>query len=262
MSLVGLIRPFVGGAKRWHFGLAAVLSFVGIGATIAPPTPEQVAARKARQAAEAAKEHQQIVEKAKGALNVSPGHVRLKTRSSGKLSEFEHGAVYAAAESRSCDKAVSAGLSDMSKPRAPIWYVDCANDNRFMIDQKTAGAALVRFKAAKLALSELAASCTTTTVAMCKATPAQRAAGDKEVEYVSACDLILDKVLVSPSSLDKHRWAYGLGSGDTVVVERPFDSQNGFGATVRGQYRCEIDASNSNITSFVVDGPSGRQQVI
>ena len=247
------------------------MSLVGIGATVPPPTPEQIAVRKAEQAAEADKEHRQIVEKAKDALNVPRGHAstqhgkihaRLDTAGSSKFSELEHGAAYAAAESRSCDKAVSAGLSDVSKPRAAIWYVDCANDNRFMIDQKTAAAALVRFKAAKLARSELGPSCTTTTVSMCKATPAQRAASDKEVEYVSACDLILDRVLVSPSSLDKHDWAYGLGRGDTVVVERPFDSQNGFGATVRGRYRCEIDASNSNITSFVVDGPSGRNRVI
>ena len=82
------------------------------------------------------------------------------------------------------------------------------------------------------------------------------------MEYVSACDIILQQAVVSPSSLDMHRWSFGFTDRDTVVVERAFDSQNSFGAMIRSRYRCEIDAATSNISGFAVMGPMGSQKVI
>ena len=113
-----------------------------------------------------------------------------------------------------------------------------------------------------LTKADLDPSCTLSTVAMCKATPAHRAAQDKEVEYVSACDMLVQAALTSPSSLDMHAWTYGFGQSDMVVIERRFDSQNAFGATISSRYRCEIDTRNNNVKGLVVRGPMGTQRII
>lgn len=126
IALAGVIYPFVAGAKRWHFGAAAFASFIAVGFTAPPPSPEQVAAQKARQAErdrktreaekaekmnaakqlalEATKEHRAIVAKAKYALEVEPNYTRAEYRKTfdrvgaatfSKLNDLEPGAAYA-----------------------------------------------------------------------------------------------------------------------------------------------------------------------
>lgn len=286
-AVCGVIYPYVTGFMRWHFGLAALAAMITGAATMPPPTPEELAARKAAEAKEAAEEaraeqlaaaakaseqQDKVVAKARPALEVAPNYTRAEygqtfarvgSKTFARLNGLEPGAAYAAAESSSCDQVSSAMVSDMSKPGAAVWFVDCANENRFMIGQQQAQAALDRFKQGKLARADLEASCTLSSVAMCKATPAQRAAKDREVEYVTACDLILQQAVMSPSSLDTaNSWSYDFGKGDAIVIRRAFDSQNGFGAMIRSRYRCEINAKTSNVQGFVVEGPLGAQRVI
>lgn len=277
--IAGVVYPFVPNSKRWHFALGAVASFVGLGLTVPKPTPQELADRKADEAREAAHElreegaqdHREVVEKAKPALEGRTDYTRTEYRDTyrrvgastfAKLNELEPGAAYAAAESQTCNRVNAVTVSDTSRPGAAVWFVDCANERRFMVDQRQAAAALARFKEEKLALRDLEPSCTLSSVADCKLTASQKRAKDKEIEFVSACDTILQQVVVSPSSLDLHRWTYGFAGQDTVVVVRPFDSQNSFGATIRSKYRCEIDASTMNISGFQVTGPMGSQRVI
>lgn len=277
--IAGIIYPFLPNSKRWHFALGAVASFVGLAATVPKLTPQQLADRKAEEAREAAleageqsaEEHRKVVEKAHPALEGGSAYTRAEygdtyrrvgAATFAKLNELEPGAAYAAAESNSCNRVNAAAVSDTSKPGAAVWFVDCANERRFMVDQGQAAAALARFKAGRLLSRDLEPSCTLSSVADCKLTSSQKSAKDKEIEFVSACDTILQQVVVSPSSLDLHRWSYGFAGHDTVVVERPFDSQNSFGATIRSSYRCEIDASTSNISGFKVRGPTGFQRII
>lgn len=277
--IVGIIYPFIPNSKRWQFALGVVAAFVGLGATVPKPTAEELAAQKLEEAREAAKEahrtategHHAVIAKAQPALNGRANYTRLEYADTfrrvgparfAKLNDVEPGATYAAAESKSCNRVNAAMVSDTSKPGAAVWFVDCANERRFMIGQQQAEAALARFKEGKLALRKLEPSCTLSSVADCKLTPVQRVAKEKEVEFVSACDLILQQVVVSPSSLDMHRWKYGFSGADKVIVERPFDSQNSFGAMIRSRYRCEIDAVSSNISGFAVMGPMGSQKVI
>lgn len=277
--VIGAIYPFVPSSKRWHFALGAVASLVGLGVTVPKPTAEDLAAREAEEAQEAAEEarqeasegHQTVVAKARPALEgrmnytraeYGDTYARVGAATFAKLDDLEPGAAYAAAESNSCNRVNAAMVSDTSKPGAAVWFVDCANERRFMISQRQAADALARFKDEKLALRDLEPNCTLSSVADCELSPAQRAAKDKEVEFVSACDLILQAVVVSPSSLDMHRWRYGFADDDTVVIERPFDSENSFGAMIRSSYRCEIDATTTKISGFVVKGPMGNQKVI
>jgi hypothetical protein len=278
-SFVGMAYPFIRNSKRWHFALGTIVSFIGIGIVLPDPTPEQIAAHEAEETFKVAKEaqsastqgNQAVMEKAKPALDGIAPYARSEYRDTyalvgpatfAKLHVLETGAAYAAAESRSCNRVLSAMISDTSKPGAAMWFVDCENDNRFMVSQKQAEGALARFSQRKLAKNDLSYSCTLSTVADCKLTPAQRNAKGKEIEYVTACDGILQITLVSPSSLDLHRWRYGFADKNKVVVERPFDSQNSFGAMIRSSYRCEINADTSNIEGFSVSGPTGSQRVI
>lgn len=278
-AAAGIIYPYYPKWNRKHFVLAAFAAFVGVALAVPQPTAEEIAARKiadakeeqAHAASEQAEEHLAVLRKAAPALEVAPNYTRAeygKTYANvgaatfAKLSRLEPGAAYAVAESKSCDRVNSVAVSDMSKPGEAMWFVDCANENRFMVSQKEAESALARFRGGKLAARERERSCTLSSVADCKASPAQRASRDKEIEYVSACDLILQEVVVSPSSLDMHHWVFGFGKGDTVIIQRPFDSQNGFGAMIRNRYQCEIDAATSNVKAFVVDGAMGRQKII
>ncbi len=304
VCLVGAVRPFRG-FKRKHFGLAAIAAFIGIGAFMPPPTPQEIAARKVKeaekareeaeearreaqeqaraeaqkkadadreQAAERKAEHDRIVEKASPALEVPSNYTRSEYRqtyarvgaaSFAQLNRLEPGAAYAAAESRSCDRVVSAMVSDTSRQGRAMWFVDCQNGDRFMVEQAQAAEALRRFEEGKLVRSELARSCTIDTVALCKSSPAQKKAVERELEFVSNCDILLQEALVSPSSLDmRGRWRMDFGKGDTVTFRRAFDSQNAFGATLRAQYRCDVDASSGRISRFEISGPMGKQRVL
>ena len=45
-AIVGTLKPYVKGSKRWHFGLAAFISFIAIGVT-APATSDEDPAKVA-----------------------------------------------------------------------------------------------------------------------------------------------------------------------------------------------------------------------
>lgn len=288
---VGLAHPYIRGSRRWHFGLGAIAAFTGIGASLPPPTPEELAARKAEEQREAAEEarlaaqegketarleHEKVVEKASPAVATATNYTRTEygdtfnrvgASTFGRLGELEPGAVYAAAESKSCDRVSLAMVSDVSKRNAAVWFVDCENQRRFMISQQQAEDALKRFTSGSLALSDLEPGCILPAAMECKRnnpnqSPAAKIAVAKEIEFVSACDGILEMALVSPSSLDTHRWRYQVTDTGKVIIERPFDSQNSFGATIRSSYRCEIDAMTTNIEGFSVSGPGGTQKII
>lgn len=275
-SIAGVIYPYLSKFRRKHFALAAIVAFVGMALTVPTPTPEELAARAVSEATEKAEagktEHMRIAEKAQAAVTEPAIYTRAEYGQTFKrvgattfalLGELEPGAAYAAAESGSCDKVGSASVSDLSTPGKAVWFVDCANESRFMVGQSDAKAALDRFGKGLLVERKLEPSCTLTSVALCRATPAQRAAKDKEIEFVSACDIILQQMVVSPYSLDlASRWEYGFGRGDIVVIRREFDSQNGFGAMIRSRYDCEINAATTNIQGFTVNGPMGSRKVI
>lgn len=285
-AVAGIIKPYLRQAKRWHFALGAIASFFAIGVFAEPRSPEQIAAQeKARAEAEAAEareeaqakadavsaEQSKITDKVSGDLLKAAAYSRadypklysqLGKAAFEKLDDLEPGALYAAAESNQCDMVESVGVSDSSLKGAVRWFVDCRNGNRFMVTQDQALGALVRRNSRRMALADLAESCTTSTVAMCSATSAQKNAS--EAEIVSACDILLNRAVVSPSTLDvASRWDYAISDKpDTLVVQRDFDSQNSFGAMIRSRYHCEVNAASGRITKFVVQGPMGAQKII
>ena len=279
-AATGIVRPYINGSKRWHFALAATVSLLSVGLISTGIfakrlTPQELAElRKASAKAEAenlAASQSEIAGKVPASLMETANYTRaeypkfyrqLGAAVFAKLSELEPGALYAVAESSQCDAVENAGVSDRSRKDAVLWFVDCQNGNRFMVSPTQAEAALARHKSNRLAKTDLVESCTTSTVAMCKATAAQRNA--EEAVVVSACDILLKKAVASPSSLETAwRWDYGISDKpDIVIVQRDFESQNGFGAMLRSRYHCEMNAATGRIAKFVVEGPTGVQTII
>ena len=286
VSVVGIVRPFIRGSKRWHFAIASIAAFFAFGASVPPPTPQQLAAREkaeaknqaAKEKAEAkeqadatASEQAEITTKAVEAISAVSDYTRAEYPDTyrrvgnitfAKLDELEPGAMYAAAESKNCDVVEHGSISDRSTKNGALWFVDCKNGKRFMVTQGQAKAALSRFKSKKLALADLVESCTTSSVAMCNATTAQKNA--KEAEIVTFCDILLKQAVKSPSTLDiAWQWKYAISDEpDIVIVQRDFDSQNGFGAMIRSRYHCEVNAASGRIAKFLVEGPTGTQKIV
>ena len=279
-AATGIVRPYINGSKRWHFALAATLSLLSVGLISTGIfakrlTPQELAElRKANARAQAenlSASQSEITAKVPASLMKSANYTRaeypklysqLGGATFGKLSELEPGALYAASESSKCDSVENGGVSDRSRKDAVLWFVDCENGNRFMITRGQAESALARHRSQRLATADLAESCTTSSVAMCNATAAQKRA--EEAVVASACDILLKKAVVSPSSLDiAFSWDYGISDKpDVVIVQRDFDSQNAFGATLRRRYHCEMNAASGRITAFTVQGPMGAQKII
>lgn len=149
-SLAGVLLPFWG-MRRRHFALTAFGAFIGVGAFAPAPTPQEIAAKEADKAREAAEEvqiaakdraeeerelaearrseHDRVVEKTRLALEVPPNYTQSEYRQTysrvgaatfARLNRLEPGAAYVAAESRSCDRVTAAMMSDRSKPANAI----------------------------------------------------------------------------------------------------------------------------------------------
>ncbi|MGJ3627154.1 hypothetical protein AB5I41_09845 [Sphingomonas sp. MMS24-JH45] len=133
-ALVGIVWPYQK-LRRWHFAVTAFASFIGVGATVPPPTAEQLAAKEREKKKEAAKaaetaakkvqdeqsEHDKVSAKGTAALaGLTPykkgdnnqTYRRLGASTFAKLEHLEPGAVYAAAESRACDQVATATLCE------------------------------------------------------------------------------------------------------------------------------------------------------
>ncbi len=78
---------------------------------------------------------------------------------------------------------------------------------------------------------------------------------DEESSYISQTQEVIKSVLKSPSTA-KFPWSYdeyGIGKKDgSVIVQGYVDSQNGFGAMVRGTY--QVTYTNNTVTSLIFDG--------
>ena len=180
--LAGIIVPFgkwfdrLKPYTRKHYALGWLICFVGFTIASPGPSPEVTAAREAREA-KAAEEHNRILAKAEEAIAYPADYTRseypdtyakLGAETFAELGELEPGAIYAAAESRQCDKVLSAAISDVSSRGKPIWFVDCSDEKRFMISEEHAKSALHRLKVGRLAKSKLSYSCTYNSISKCK----------------------------------------------------------------------------------------------
>lgn len=261
----GVLKPYKGFRRR-HFAGLSISLFIAIGLVAPNPTPEQslAAETKIDQGAP-----QEITRKAKAGLDGmvpytkadnSKTYALVGASTFRRLDELEKGAIYAVAESSKCDAVVSGAVSlDKSSKDAPVWFVDCSNGNRFLINEKVAAGALERSNANRLAAAELPESCTTASLSLCEASLAQKTANETEV--VSFCDITVQNALVGDSSMD-WKWNYAFEKGDNIQVVRGFKAENAFGAKLKHRYFCTFDASTETIKKLLIEGPLGNKRLI
>ncbi|WP_213177119.1 hypothetical protein [Croceicoccus gelatinilyticus] len=283
VAAFGIIKPFKKNWGRKHFAGLALALFVALAIAVPKPTPEEIAAREKAEAAEKAAEEvaeaerklaeaeettKAVLASSKEAIDGLVSYTRSdfpKTYEMvgadmfGKLSEYEPGAIYAAARSTKCDKPLYGMVSEKKSTKDhPVWFVDCANDNRFMITLPEAKEALALIESKKLTETDRKRDCTIDTIYSCNQSPYQKDAN--EIEIVTFCDQLVEQVLISDSDMD--RWRYSMGDGDEVVVTRPFTAQNAFGANLKHRYRCVFDARKETVTSLQIEGPTGTSTII
>lgn len=265
VSAWGVFKPFGGLRRRW-FALGVAVFFISAVIAVPEPTPEQIAAREK---AEGLAATETIIKKAKGAINaIAPyerqshpdTYAKVGRTMFGRLTQLEEGALLAAAESTKCDTVDFGGVSiGKSEANAPVWYVDCKNGNRFLVDLPGAEAALERKTNLKLVSTDLAPDCTNTSLALCDASKAQRAANEAEV--VTMCDLLIREAVISDADMD-WGWNYAFSDGDRIQVVRDFKAQNAFGAELKHRYVCYFDAGIGRVTELSVEGPFGTKRLL
>lgn len=263
-AVVGIFKPYIKGWKRRYFGIVAIVCFVAFGIAVPEPTPQELAV-KARSEAKVAQG--KITDKAREVLanlgeykreDYPDTYKRVGESTFAMLARLERGAILVAAESKNCDKVKVSGTSDKSTKGAAVFFVDCANGNRFMVNQNAADAAFVRSDKGVLAIADLSPSCTTSSVAMCSASKAQREID--ETVAVTFCDQMAEAALISKPDY-KWSWEKSFGEEDKVLFARGFTSQNGFGAELKNRYVCTIDAKRMKITNLVIETPFESKSV-
>lgn len=176
-AVAGVVFPYKS-LQRKQFGVAAALIFFCLLIVLPPITPPTT--KKSEQHVgikDAPLTHSDIVQKgevAKSGTNNyieadSPNTLKLVGRPLfARLAELEPGAIYVAAESEQCDAVTVGAVSqNNSSLNQPVWFVDCSNGNRFMVNLQQAEAGLARYKDGQLKPSQLAPSCTINTVSRC-----------------------------------------------------------------------------------------------
>jgi hypothetical protein len=264
-SIWGVIKPFGGLRRRW-FAIGVPVFFLAAAIAAPKPTPEELAAKEK---AEALAGSEQIMKKAEAAISQiapyernthSKTYAKVGRAMFGRLTELEKGALLVAAESNKCDTVDFGGVSiDKSKKDAPVWYVDCKNGNRFLVDLPGAEAALERQAKLRLASAEREPDCTNRSLSLCDASKAQKAANESEV--VTMCDLLIREAVISDADMD-WGWNYAFSDGDRIQVVRGFKAQNAFGAELKHRYVCYFDAGIGRVTELSVEGPFGTKRLI
>lgn len=267
----GILKPYRGLCRRHFVGLSFILFITILSVDPNPAAAPNPTAERGPPANTGVDQGTtpEIANKAKPALDAMIPYTQTDNAKTyalvgastfPRLNELEMGAIYAVAESTKCDVVVSGAVSlDKSGKDAPVWFVDCSNGNRFLIDDKAAASALERSSANKLAANELSESCTTTSLTLCNASIAQKKA--RETEVVSFCDIMVQNALVGDSSMD-WEWNYAFDKGHNIQVVRGFKAENAFGAKLKHRYFCTFDASTQTIKKLLIEGPLGNKKLI
>ncbi len=168
-------------------------------------------------------------------------------------------AAIAAAESKSCDKVELVAVSDNATRKKIQWFVDCANKERFQITEDQALAARDKFDTKALP----AAKQTAQRVAVAEPKSA-RWKNFNEVNAVSACDLIVQQVMLVPGSFNS-AWKWDIekdADSGIVTIQRDYKSENAYSMKINGRYHCEIDTGKAVIKTLKIREPDGWRKLI
>lgn len=167
-------------------------------------------------------------------------------------------AARAAAASESCERVTYVGQSDATTRSRLVWYVDCANDERFTITEDDA-------RAVKGKLDPQATEAEKRLADRPVARPqSARWEGFDEAVAISQCDQIVSTVAINRGSVDFAWRSDTERNPDTGIVtfQRDFDAQNAMGGTISSRYQCEVDAEQGRVTELMVRELDGWRTVI
>ena len=169
-------------------------------------------------------------------------------------------AALAAAESDKCDNVEMVAVSDAATRNRIIFYADCANKERFMVDERQARATQDRLDPAATADARKKAE------ALPVAEPqSARWAKFNETNAVTACDLLTQRAMLVPGSFSTgwSRWAIDKDDDTGIVtIERDFKSENSYSMKINGRYRCILYGDEGKVKSLSIREPSGWRKLI
>ena len=176
-----------------------------------------------------------------------------------RANELMRWAALAAGESDACSQVDIVAVSDQATREQIKWFADCANGERFMISQEQALAAQGRYD--PKASDEAKALAEATPVAEPKSA---RWKNFDEATAVSACDLTVQNAMLVPGSFSTgfNRWAIDRNDETgVVVIEREYETENAYGMTLNGRYRCEINTDRGELVGLSIKEPNGWQRL-
>lgn len=169
-------------------------------------------------------------------------------------------AALAAAESDKCDKVEMVAVSDGATRKRITFYADCANGERFMVDEGQARATRDRLDPAASADARKKAE------GLPVAEPkSARWAKFNETSAVTACDLLTQQAMLVPGSFSTgwSRWAIDKNDDTGIVtIERDFKSENSYSMKINGRYRCILYGDEGQVKSLSIREPSGWRKLI
>jgi hypothetical protein len=176
-----------------------------------------------------------------------------------EANELTRWAAVAAAKSAQCPQIDNVDVSGKATSARLVWFTDCSNKERFMISEEQAKAARTEFDL-KTKPEERAVA-----ASMPIALPRSARWKDfKEADAVSQCDILIMRTAVNRSSVDT-AWGWDTFKDDDtghVTIERDYDAQNAFGATISSRYRCIFDADTKRVIGLSIREVTGWRKLL
>jgi len=165
----------------------------------------------------------------------------------------------AVAQSDSCTQVDVVGVSEKSDRKGLVWFVDCANRERFMVTEDQARDARTIFDA----------KATSETRQLASKSPALEPVSAQwrnfdEVGAVSKCDQLVTSAAINRGSVDT-AWKWQVSkNNDTgrATIERDFDAKNGFGGTISSRYRCVVSTDGAQVIGLSIQELNGWKKII
>lgn len=188
------------------------------------------------------------------------GYKKLGGRVWAVSNEFRRWAALAAAQSDSCDRLSAVANWNKATRENLAWRVECGNGEVFLISEDQARGLYAQFSPdATLEDRQRYAALITVArpvSAMWQSFDAGRA--------VVTCERVLASAAVSQSSFEgSGRWSVSRDEeAGIAVIERQYNANNAFGATLTGTYRCTFDVSGQRVTGLVAKDFAGLHRVL
>lgn len=162
-------------------------------------------------------------------------------------------AARAAAKSSDCGEVLFVGQSDTTTKKQLVWYVNCGNGQRVIVNEAQAKAMRAKFDEKGLATGQ----------SLSAAPPVQSEESRIAAKFKGFDDILAETVLcqeavqataINRGSVD-FAWtgdkSFNADNG-IVTFQRDFDAANRLGGQISSRYHCEVDADRMRLTKLMI----------